>query len=134
MENPRYVEQLLHSKCPQPLKFAKEKRLLWRNCIMQNWHIISTKWDILKWNSKKSTDCHCFWVVSLLNFKMSFWCHQIFQKTKEFFFRISALASKKRSNEKKSGHFLPLIGRFYFDSLTLLFWFHLFLEAGAEIL
>ena len=29
---------------------------------------------------------------------------------------------------------MPLIGRFYFDSLTLLFWFDLFLEARAEIL
>ena len=37
--------------------------------------------------------------------------------------RISALASKKRSK----WHFIPLIGGFYFDSLTLLFWFGLFL-------
>ena len=29
---------------------------------------------------------------------------------------------------------MPLIGGFYFDSLTLLFWFDLFLEARAEIL
>ncbi len=35
---------------------------------------------------------------------------------------------------KKIGHFIPLIGWFYFDSLTLLFWFDLFLEARAEIL
>ena len=31
-------------------------------------------------------------------------------------------------------HFLPLIAGFYFDSLTLLFRFDLFLEARAEIL
>ena len=29
---------------------------------------------------------------------------------------------------------MPLIGGFYFDSFTLLFWFDLFLEARAEIL
>ena len=34
----------------------------------------------------------------------------------------------------KKGHFIPLIGGFYFDSLTLLFLFDLFLEARAEIL
>ena len=32
------------------------------------------------------------------------------------------------------GTVLPLIGGFYFDSLTLLFLFDLFLEARAEIL
>ena len=32
---------------------------------------------------------------------MSFWCLQISQKTNDFFSRISALASKKRSNQKK---------------------------------
>ena len=40
--------------------------------------------------------------------------------------------SKKRSNKK--GTFLPLIGGFSYDSLTLLFWFDLFLETGANIL
>ena len=40
------------------------------------------------------------------------------QETNEIFVRISALASKKRSNKK--GHFLPL------------FWFDLFLEAMAR--
>ena len=34
---------------------------------------------------------------------MSLWFLQIFQKTNEFFFRISALASKKRSNQKNRG-------------------------------
>ena len=35
-----------------------------------------------------------------VNFKMSFWCLQIFQITNEFFSKISALASKKKSNKK----------------------------------
>ena len=61
---------------------------------------------------------------------MSFWCLQIDQKTNEIFVRISALASKKRSNQ----NIIPLIWWFYFDSLTLFFWFDLFLEARAEIL
>ena len=29
---------------------------------------------------------------------------------------------------------MPLIGGFYFDSITQLFWFDLFLEARAEIM
>ena len=33
-----------------------------------------------------------------VNFEMFFWCHQIDQKTNKIFVRISALASKKRSN------------------------------------
>ena len=37
-----------------------------------------------------------------VNFKMSFWCLQISQKTNEIFSRIFALASKKRSNQKRS--------------------------------
>jgi hypothetical protein len=67
---------------------------------------------------------------------MSSWCFQISQKTNESFSRISALASKKRSNQKNRGtcHLIPLIGGFYFDSLTLFFLFDLFLEARAEIL
>ena len=35
--------------------------------------------------------------------------------------RLSALVSKKRSNQKNNGTLSPLIGGFYFDSLTLLF-------------
>ena len=66
---------------------------------------------------------------------MSFWCLQISQKIHEIFSRISAIASKKRSNQKNKGNlYVPLIGGFYFDSLTLLFWFDLFSEARAEIL
>ena len=37
-----------------------------------------------------------------VNFEMSFWCLQIDQKNNEIFARISALASKKRSNQKSS--------------------------------
>ena len=65
---------------------------------------------------------------------MSFWCLQISQKYNEIFVRISCLASKKRSNQKKWEHFIPLSEWFYFDSLTLLLWFDLFLESRAEIL
>ena len=32
---------------------------------------------------------------------MSFWCHQIDQKTNEIFVKISALASKKEVKSKK---------------------------------
>ena len=37
-----------------------------------------------------------------VNFEMPFWCLQISQKTNEIFSRISALASKKKSNQKSS--------------------------------
>jgi hypothetical protein len=33
---------------------------------------------------------------------MSFWCHQIDQKTNEIFVRISEIASKESSNQKSS--------------------------------
>ena len=46
---------------------------------------------------------------------------------------MSALASKKGSNQK-IGALYTATGGFYFDSLTLLFKFDLFLEAWAEIL
>ena len=65
---------------------------------------------------------------------MSFWCLQISQQTNKIFSRISVLGSKKRSKQKNTGHFIPLIGGFYFDFLKLLFWFDLFLEARAEVL
>ena len=35
--------------------------------------------------------------------KMSFWGHRFHQKTNEIFLRISALASKERSNQKNKG-------------------------------
>ena len=41
------------------------------------------------YNDKRSVD-----------FKMSFGCHRFDQKANEFFLRISALASKKRLNQK----------------------------------
>ena len=49
--------------------------------------------------------------------------------------RISALASKKRSIQKKirALYTRPLIRGFHFDSLTLVFLFDLVLEARAEI-
>ena len=65
---------------------------------------------------------------------MSFWCHQIDQKTNEIFVRISALATKKRSNQKSSvrdsklNH--PISGiksPYFFDLTTFL------KEARAEI-
>ena len=56
---------------------------------------------------------------------MFFWCLQIFQKIHEIISRISALASKKRSNQKNKG---TIIGGFSFDSLTLFFRFDLFLR------
>ena len=60
---------------------------------------------------------------------MSFWCLQISQKTNKNFSRISALASKNRSNQKNKGTlYVPLIDDIV---LTLL---HYFLEASAEIL
>ena len=34
--------------------------------------------------------------------KSPFWCHKIYQKIKEIFVRISALATNKRSNQKSS--------------------------------
>ena len=37
------------------------------------------------------------------NFQMLFWCLQISQKTNKLLLRISALASKKRSNQKNKG-------------------------------
>ena len=65
---------------------------------------------------------------------MQIWCLQIDQKTNEIFVKISTLASKKRSNQKNKGTLsVPLIGWFYFDYFTLLFWFDLFLEARVEI-
>ena len=67
---------------------------------------------------------------------MSIWFLLIFQKINEIFTRISALASEKRGQIKKNMGILYhyLIGGFYFDSLRLLVWFDLFLEAKAEIL
>ena len=56
------------------------------------------------------------------------------KKPTRLFSSISGLASKKEVKSKKQGHFIPLIGGFYFDYLISLFWFDLFLEVTAEIL
>ena len=34
------------------------------------------------------------------NYKRTFWCHRLDQKSNEIYLRISALASKKSSNQK----------------------------------
>ena len=60
---------------------------------------------------------------------MSFWCLQISQKNNEIFVRISALAFKKRSDQKSSqNEIIQLVVE------SALFLFDLFLEAKAEIL
>ena len=41
-----------------------------------------------------------------VNFKRTFWCHRLNQKTNEICLRISALASKKRSDQKNKCTFL----------------------------
>ena len=63
---------------------------------------------------------------------MSFWCLQIDRKTNEILVRTSALASKKRPNQKKLSTSYHQLDD-YILTLTLLFWFHLFLEARVEI-
>ena len=65
---------------------------------------------------------------------MSFGWHRFDQKTNEIFFKISALASKKRSYQTLyytkyvKWPLISIIKCLYF------FWFNLFLEARAEIL
>jgi hypothetical protein len=62
---------------------------------------------------------------------MSFWCHHLDQITNEILTRISALASKKRSNQKGSEiKILHLV----WCKVALFFWFDLFLEVRVEIL
>ena len=62
----------------------------------------------------------CFLKVQSINFKMSFWCLQIFQKTNEFFSRISALVFRNRSNHKSKG---TLYHQLEDSILTLLHYF-----------
>ena len=64
---------------------------------------------------------------------MSFWCKNFFQKKNEIFSRISALTSKMRSNQKNKGTLYQQLEDFIL-TLTLIFWFDLFLEARAEFL
>ena len=52
---------------------------------------------------------------------MAFWCLKIFQKTNEIFSGISALASKKRSNQKEKGTLYLELEDFI---LTLLHYFY----------
>ena len=49
---------------------------------------------------------------------MSYWFHRFDQKTNEFFLRISALASKKRSNQKNEGTLLYYLIRGYLTYLV----------------
>ena len=56
----------------------------------------------------ETISCELFFFVvegllKVSRFKMSFSCLQIFQKTNEIVSRISAIASKKRSNQKNKG-------------------------------
>ena len=64
---------------------------------------------------------------------MSFWCHRLDKNTNEIFSGISALASKKRLNQKNTGTFIirKMIENINVNSF---FEFDLFLEASAEIL
>ena len=62
---------------------------------------------------------------------MSFWCQQ---NTNKKISRISALASKKRSNQKNKGTLYRKLEDFILTLLHYFFWFDLFLEARAEIL
>ena len=64
---------------------------------------------------------------------MSFWCHRLDQNTNEKFSRISALASKTRSNQKNKGTFYRQLEDFILTLLHYLFWFDLFLEAKQKI-
>ena len=61
---------------------------------------------------------------------MFFWCLQISKKPKEMFSRISALGSKMRSKQKVEKKRVDA----FILTLTMLFWFELFLKATAEIL
>ena len=63
---------------------------------------------------------------------MSFWCQNFFQKINKIFSRISTLPSKMRSHPKNKGTLYYYYQGFYFDSLRLLFWFELFLEAREK--
>ena len=52
---------------------------------------------------------------------MSFWCLQIDQKTNEIFVSISALAPKKRSNQKKGTLYVALLDDFILALLNYFF-------------
>ena len=48
--------------------------------------------------------------------------------------KFSLKFQNKQMPKQTNRTFIPLIGGFHFDSLTLLFWVDLFLEARAEVL
>ena len=107
------VRSFLSIECltPWPRSMAIRSRIARRS--IRSWHS-SLSWAkfslklllmpaklrkfVIKVRSPFSTN----WSLDMVNFKMSFLCLHIFQKTIEMFSRISALASKKRSNQKNS--------------------------------
>ena len=106
------------------------KRQRWRG-YYQCWQGIRTT---KKWLEKNPWQCWWWHYQRSVKIKISSWCGQISQKKNRIFSRISALASKEVKSKKNMGTlYRYLVGGFYFDSLSLLFWFDLFLEARAEI-
>ena len=60
-------------------------------------------WSIFISFTQKTIESFYKWtLLRSVNFEMSFWCLQIDQKNNEIFVRISALTSKKMSNQKCS--------------------------------
>ena len=55
-------------------------------------------------SSKKGTNEFIFTTMRRVFRLPCFWCLQIYRKTNKFFARISALVSKKRSNQKNKGY------------------------------
>ena len=68
-------------------------------------------------------------------FEMFFWCLQIFQKTNKIFLTISALASKKRSNQRFSMYKkVKIKSSNLWHKVPLFFWWDLFVETRADSL
>ena len=58
-------------------------------------------WPTSRWRyHREDPPYRDFPLYSSINFKMSFWCLQISTKIHDFFSKISAVTSKKRSNQK----------------------------------
>ena len=55
------------------------------------------------------------YLLRSVNFKMSFWCRRFDQKINEFFLIISALASKKMSNQKNKCTLLYQLRGIYYN-------------------
>ena len=72
---------------------------------LMSFHFLSYYWEPADDLMGRRGQKLAFWIwsIKVSYFKMSFWCLQIFQKTNEIFPRISAIASKKRSNQKNKG-------------------------------